>query len=107
MASTALGYHGIGFNSPAMKLTEPCGDRLEKMSSGDKLGLIAILAAWLANDDEAYGFPEAMQECQMTVSEHFYLYVAILADPEDHITPDDALNLIAALTAQLKEKIYV
>ncbi|MBD2079590.1 hypothetical protein [Leptolyngbya sp. FACHB-17] len=106
MASTALGYHGIGFNSPAMKLTESCGDRLEKMASGDKLGLIAILAAWLANDDEDYGLPEAMCEIQMTVTEHFYLYVAILADPENHISPDDALSMIAALTAQLKGKVY-
>lgn len=101
-----VGYQGCSFDSPAYKLTETCGDYLEKITSSDKLALIAVLAAWLANDDEAYGFPEAMQECQMTVSEHFYLYVAILADPENHITPDDALNLIAALTAQLKGKVY-
>ncbi|MBD1847632.1 hypothetical protein H6F89_30390 [Cyanobacteria bacterium FACHB-63] len=102
----ALGYYGIPFNSPAFKLANVCGDYLEKIPSQDKLALIALIAAWVANDDESYGFPEAMQSCDMTVSENFYLYVAILADPEDHISPDDALSLVAALTAQIRSGVY-
>lgn len=102
----SVGYQGAGFSSPVYKLTEVCGDYLQKITSGDKLALISLIAMWLSNDDEAYGFPEAMQECQMTVTEHFYLYAGILADPENHISPSDALGLIAALTAQLREGVY-
>ena len=101
-----VGYHGAGFDSPAYKLTEIWGDCLEKMTSGDKLALIAVLAGWLSEDDENYGIPQAVEDCSLSCSESFYLYVSILASRERPLTPDDALALIAALTAQLKGKVF-
>ncbi|MBD1842136.1 hypothetical protein H6F89_01655 [Cyanobacteria bacterium FACHB-63] len=104
--SLSVGYYGVSFDSPAYKLTEIWGDRLEQINSGDKLALIAVLAGWLAEDDEAYDIPQAVENCRMCCSESFYLYVSLLASREHPLTPDDALSLIAALTVQLKAKVY-
>lgn len=97
-----VGYQGCGFDSPAYKLTEVYGDYLEKISSGDKLALIAVLSMWLANDDEDYALHHAQDECPMTASDQLTDYIWELRE----MTPDDALNLIAALTAQLKGKVF-
>lgn len=104
--SLSVGYYGVGFDSPAYKLTEVWGDRLEKILSGDKLALIAVLAAWLSENDEDYGIPQAVEDCQMCCSEAFYVYVSLLASREHPLTPNDALGLISALTAQLKDGVY-
>lgn len=104
--SMSVGYYGVGFNSPAYKLTEIWGDYLEKMTSGDKLALIAVLAGWLSEDDEDYGIPQAVEDCSLSCSEAFYVYISILASQEYPLTPNDALGLIAALTTQLRDKVY-
>lgn len=104
--SMSVGYYGVNFNSPAYKLTEIWGDVLEKISSGDKLALIAVLAGWLSEDDEDYSIPQAVEDCSLSCSEAFYVYVSILGSQECLLTPDDALGLIAALTAQLRDKVF-
>ncbi|BAU14288.1 hypothetical protein LEP3755_48340 [Leptolyngbya sp. NIES-3755] len=104
--SMNVGYQGAGFDSPAYKLTEIWGNALEQITSGDKLALIAVLAGWLSEDDESYSIPQAAEDCPLSCSEAFYLYISFLAEQERPLTPDDALCLIAALTAQLKGKVY-
>jgi hypothetical protein len=97
-----VGYYGTGFDSPAYRLTELYGDCLEQINSNDKLALISVLAMWLAEDDADYELINAMNDCNMTASPNFAEYVRVLK----RISPDDALSLIAALTAQLKEKVF-
>ena len=100
--SMSVGYQGCGFDSAPYKLTAIVGDWYENMTSGDKLALIAVLSMWLAEDDESYALHHAEDECPMTASNQFTDYIWELRE----ITPDDALNLIAALTAQLKGKVF-
>ncbi|BAU12518.1 hypothetical protein LEP3755_30480 [Leptolyngbya sp. NIES-3755] len=100
--SMSIGYQGCGFDSAPYKLTEVCGDYYENMTSGDKLALIAVLAGWLSEDDPNYALHHAVEDCPMTVSNDFSNYIEHL----EGTTPDDALNLIAALTAQIKGKVY-
>lgn len=97
-----VGYHGTGFDSPAYKLAELYGDCLEQINSNDKLALISVLAMWLAEDSEDYALHHAEDDCPMTASPQFADYIWELRE----ITPDDALNLIASLTAQLKGKVF-
>ncbi|GAQ00124.1 hypothetical protein [Leptolyngbya sp. NIES-2104] len=85
-----------------VKLTEQYGDRLERMSSADKLALLATLAGFLADDSEDYGLYAASEDCGLRASDEFYVALAIL----DRVTPNDALSLQIAIANQLKDGVY-
>lgn len=100
-----VGYHGAGFESPAYKLTEIWGDRLEQIAEMDKFALIAALAGWLAGAAD-YNLIQAVNDCSLACTDAFYLYVSILGSQERPLTPNDALALIAALTAQIRAGVH-
>ncbi len=85
-------------------LTGYYGDRLEKLTANDKLGLIAILAMWLAHDEEDYNLGAASIDVAhlMSLEDDVYHAVALLED----LDPKDAQSLMSALIEQVRFGVF-
>lgn len=84
-------------------LCERYGDRLERLTSQDKLALLAVLATWLSEDDYDYTLANAYSDFSGTGSIEFPFVLEIL---DKNITPGDALSLQIAISNQLKDGAY-
>ena len=107
MSALDVGFYGDDFDSPVYRLTQLCGSRLEQVTCGDKLALVAVLCGWLSEDDEAYDLPQAMKDCGLEASDRFCEYINVLKDGVEHVTPKDAIALCSALMAQVSAGVYL
>lgn len=105
MPRTDVGYYGIGSDHPAYRLTTIWGDRLERLTANDKLGIIATLSLWLSIDDDNdqhWDIPAIANTHLFPESTDFIRAIQVIKD----IDSDGALALMSALLEQLRERIY-
>ena len=89
---------------PPIQALEACyGSYLEQLSANDKLGINAVLSAWLADDDETYSLGAAISDMarSMCLDDEVYHAIAML----EEIQPKYALDLMNALAQQLIEQL--
>lgn len=81
------------------------GALLERLTSNEKLGLIAALSIWLSIDDPEdahWTIPAIAHTNLFPGSANFTRAASII----EEIDPDDALPLIAAILEQLREGVF-
>lgn len=78
------------------------GDLLEQLTANDKLGLIAAIALWLADDSGDWDIPTIAHTELFPESQNLSRAVAIIED----IEPREGQGLIAALIDQLYSGVY-
>lgn len=99
MATKPVGYYTECAESH--HLMQVFGDSLERLTSNEKLGLIAALSIWLSMDDPEdahWTIPAIAHTNMFPESANFSRAVSIV----EEIEPDDALPLMAALLEQLR-----
>ena len=84
-------------------LCERYGDKLERLTSQDKLALLAVLAIWLSEDDHDYTLANSYNDFPGTGSIEFPFVLEML---DESVAPDDALSLQIAIANQLKDGVY-
>lgn len=96
-----LGYY-VDQIPPIQALESYYGSYLERLSANDKLGVIAALSAWLANDDDEYDIQTATTDTAelMPLSDETYYAISLL----EEIQPKYAVDLMKAITQQLSEE---
>jgi len=99
-----LGYY-VDQIPPIQALESYYGSYLERLSANDKLGINAVLSAWLANDDNDYDLGAAIRDIarSMALSDEVHHAIAML----EEIQPKYAVDLMKALTQFLSEQFRV
>lgn len=98
----------IGFYtecSEAHHLIHAFGDLLERLTSNEKLGLIAALSLWLSMDDPEdfhWTIPAIANTQLFPDTLNFSKAASII----EEISPDDALPLISAILEQLRNGVF-
>ncbi|MBD1844001.1 hypothetical protein H6F89_11435 [Cyanobacteria bacterium FACHB-63] len=99
----AIGYYTECTESH--HLIHAFGDLLERLTSNEKLGLIAALSLWLSMDDPSdahWTIPAIAHTNLFPESANLSRAVSII----EEIDPDDAPPLMAALLEQLREGVF-
>ncbi|MBD1847366.1 hypothetical protein H6F89_28960 [Cyanobacteria bacterium FACHB-63] len=81
------------------------GDLLERLTSNEKVGLVAALALWLSMDDpsDAHWTIPAIAYTNLFPESANFTRAALIIE---EIDPDDALPLMAAILEQLREGVF-
>ncbi len=105
MSQMDIGRDEYAAESPVWRLVQLYGDRLERLSRNDKLGLTAAISLRLSInhvEDLHWSSPNIAHTNLFPSSSYFSKAAVEIED----ISHDEALSLLAALVAQISGGVY-